>query len=578
MNKIALLLILILPISSACKDIIIMNDATSGDYNLFMKVRDPSRPGLQVLFIVNEGYEYSYHHPWKKYEMAFKTKYKIIGVATAGDTPPNIIKAGMMMTSAGIAYGDADVPTYYINPTKRAWDDFDWLRYAAQQASNEKEALDLLEEVVDMHAPAIGENLFVVGKDAYVVEADAFHFYSRKASSIDVMSNYPDYLWKSRVLRRIAIASSLDATFDGYAFEKEVIRIGGIYGIRVVEIDDDYVVVKQFPFGEEIKIEKGKGSKVGYFYVEFKEKDGRRAKLRVCYEYYEWKNRISKILKEKYGNISVIDLMNISRIHSWEIDRLRGLCENEMKACMIFKIPLKNSELFAVGWFAPDQCSSIFVPLHICDYDIYEDYKNGKASSLALSLLRKYGHGNISFGKFEEMLVNENEKAEEIAIKNMNKASDILTSVDTEMQKQAIILQEIWLNASNEEKNILRNLWKQDYYVTICEIEKNIDSIGRFSPDIGKIILSMCKTRIDIERIINGSDFSDKYSKAEYYINKGEYRKGIEIVKEIFEKIDKKLYGIEYKKDIKWYIVFLSVAIPVIIIMAIIFSKRKKFR
>lgn len=35
--------------TKACKDIIACGDATAGDYNLLLKVRDPSRPGLQVL-------------------------------------------------------------------------------------------------------------------------------------------------------------------------------------------------------------------------------------------------------------------------------------------------------------------------------------------------------------------------------------------------------------------------------------------------------------------------------------------------------------------------------------------------
>ncbi|MEM2258394.1 MAG: hypothetical protein QXE46_00610 [Candidatus Thermoplasmatota archaeon] len=575
MKKIALLVIFFLPVSSACKDIIVMDDATSGNYNLFMKVRDPSRPGLQVLFIANEGYEYAYHHPWRNYNMAFKTKYKIIGVATYGDTPPNIIKAGMMMTNAGIAYGDADVPTYYINPTKRAWDDFDWLRYAAQQASSEKEAVSLLEEVVDMHAPGVGENLFVVGKEAYVIEADAFHFYSRKANSIDVMSNYPEYLWKSRLLRRIGIASSFDKVFDGYAFEKEVLRIGGFYGVRLVEVKDDYVVVKQFPFGSDVKIEKGKGNKVGNFYVEFKEANGKKANLRICYEYYEWENKICRILNEKYGNISILDLMNISRIHSWEVDGLRGLCENEMKACMIFKIPLSNSNLLASGWFAPDQCSSIFIPVHICDYEIYDDYENGKAAEISLSLLRKYGHGNISFGNFEEMLFYENERAEEIAIKNIEKASKILTTVDVEMQKQAILIQKIFLNATYDEIKILKDLWKKDYYTTICEIEKDLEFLKNYS-DIGEIILSMCRTRVEIERIVNGSKFYDDYKKAESYIKEGNYKKGIEIVKNIFEKVDKKIYGVEYKK-LKGFEIF-AIILPLlflIILLAFIYRKIK---
>ena len=50
--------------TKGCKDIVACGDSTAGDYNLLLKVRDPSRPGVQVLCIVPEGYEYTYHHPW----------------------------------------------------------------------------------------------------------------------------------------------------------------------------------------------------------------------------------------------------------------------------------------------------------------------------------------------------------------------------------------------------------------------------------------------------------------------------------------------------------------------------------
>ena len=47
---------------SACKDIVACGNTTAGDYNLLLKVRDPSRPGYQVLTIVPKGYSYNYHH------------------------------------------------------------------------------------------------------------------------------------------------------------------------------------------------------------------------------------------------------------------------------------------------------------------------------------------------------------------------------------------------------------------------------------------------------------------------------------------------------------------------------------
>ena len=61
----------------ACKDIIAVDNATDGDYNLLLKVRDPSRLGPQVLCIVPEGYEYTYHHPWTGKSMEFTVDQNI---------------------------------------------------------------------------------------------------------------------------------------------------------------------------------------------------------------------------------------------------------------------------------------------------------------------------------------------------------------------------------------------------------------------------------------------------------------------------------------------------------------------
>ena len=91
-----------------CKDIIAVNDATQGEYNLLLKVRDPSRPGPQVLCIITKGYTYSYHHPWTGKRISFTVDQTYIGVTTQDDTIPNIVKSGMALSEAGIAYGQGD--------------------------------------------------------------------------------------------------------------------------------------------------------------------------------------------------------------------------------------------------------------------------------------------------------------------------------------------------------------------------------------------------------------------------------------------------------------------------------------
>jgi predicted nucleic acid-binding protein len=56
----------------------------------------------------------------------------------------------MVLTDAGLAFGDADTQSQWVNPTKNAWDDFDWIRYACQTANNDEEAITLLtNEAVD---------------------------------------------------------------------------------------------------------------------------------------------------------------------------------------------------------------------------------------------------------------------------------------------------------------------------------------------------------------------------------------------------------------------------------------------
>ena len=142
-----------------CKDIVAVGDSTKGDYNLLMKVRDPSRPGIQVLCMVPEGYDYSYNNPKTGKIMDFESINSYIGVTTTGDTIPNIVKPGMVLTSSGLAFGDADTGSNWVNYRRYAWDDFDWIRYACEKAKNEDEAVELLtEDVVDtLHAPGVSE-------------------------------------------------------------------------------------------------------------------------------------------------------------------------------------------------------------------------------------------------------------------------------------------------------------------------------------------------------------------------------------------------------------------------------------
>ena len=310
-----------------CKIVMAIGNATAGDYNLLLKVRDPARQGLQVLCIIPKGYEYDYHHPWLGYKMHFVVEKKFIGTTSKQDIPPNITKPGMLLTEAGIALADADTFSYLTNPSVFAWDDFDWMRYAAQEASNEDEAVYLLtKEVVDkMHAPTLAENIFVVGKDkGIIIEADAFNYCIKEIyNGIAIQSNYPKLLWKKHIIYPIFIALNFNFTYLGWVEEGDLVRIGGIAGIRVSKIHSDSIDIKLFPFGYKKEISLGEGKVLGNFWVKLIDIDNNKAKIYMCFKYYEWERKLEEILGKKEGNITEKDLMALSRIHSNDLEGLR---------------------------------------------------------------------------------------------------------------------------------------------------------------------------------------------------------------------------------------------------------------
>ena len=439
-----------------CKNIMAIGNATAGNYSLLLKVRDPARQGYQVLCSIPKGYEYDYHRPWTGIKMHFVVTHKFIGTTTKGDEPPNITKPGMLLSDAGLAFGDADTLCYLVNPTKYAWDDFDWMRYAAQSADNIEEAVSMLKNAVTkMHAPSVAENIFVAGANkGAIIEADAFNFKVRYIENgIEIQSNYPKMLWKEHILYPLFVASDFASNFTGWVKDRQKISIGSIIGIYITAINNNSIIVRMYPFGLWKEIYLGEGKPVGNFWVELKEIRDNEAKIFICYKYFMWEEKLKEIAMKKYGNIGLRDMMNWSRIHSADLQGLRGICQGGYEAATIYKIPSKYADLLSSLWFAADQCSSIFIPVHICDVDIYDAYENGESSAIALKLLQKYGSENLTklCEKVEKDIISETQKVEEEAeqlIENGSKEEAIilLTLSDMKMQMNAIEIEKTWLN------------------------------------------------------------------------------------------------------------------------------------
>ncbi len=565
---------------NGCKDIVAVGDETDGDFNLLLKVRDPSRPGLQLLCIVPKGYEYSYHHPWTGKSMEFNTIHKFIGVATKGDIIPNIVKSGMALSDAGIAYGDADTGSNWRNPTRKAWDDFDWIRYACEKADNEDEAVVLMtEECVDeLHASGVSENLFIVGPEkAFVIEADAFRYNIKEINDIVVMSNYPKELWRTQRRNALPIASSFEVEKEKYVRRGRTIRLNSLYGVRIVDIGEDWIVARQVPFikiynkgfrivGNRVRIELGKRETVGDYSVELFDIDGRKAKVSVSYVFKAWEDEMLQHIKSRYGSISVKDMMKWSRLHEDDVKGLRPMCEDyfQYETVMIYKIPNEDYNTLSSGWFSANHaCSSIFVPVHIAISDIYEPYKTGESAEISLQLLDIYKHGTLSdsFGLAEDVFLNETNEHEEIAVKLIKNNQDVeglLTIVDTGIQEQAWLTELLWLevgknsNQDNRQKIIdtISSIWKDNYSASLDSMASAIDSLEDISNTkiinlIIDIALNICKSRLDAAQAIGKetSTLFDEYENGKILIEKQNYKTGFQSLINTFYKGDMLLKG-----------------------------------
>jgi hypothetical protein len=493
--------ILIVPIGKSCKDIVIAPPATAGDYSLLLKVRDPSRDGLQVLCRVPKGTQYTYHYPWTGRPWDFLVTHAFIGVATQGDTLPNIVKAGMVLTDTGLAFGDADTLSEWINPTKNAWDDFDWIRYACQTAGTEDEAISLLttEAVDQLHATGVSENLFLVGpQQAVVIEADALRYTIKNIPEVLALSNYPKDLWRTQLIRSLPIASSFDAQKETWVRRGTIVHLGSVCGVKITQITPSSITVqivpvfafKNYGADKEATISLGERATVGPYSMTLLEINGNTARISVCTSVYAWEQELNTQIQPVLGNITVQDMIRWSRLHAADLDGLRPMCEdlNTYEAAMVFKIPNEHADLLSSGWFAANHaCSSIYIPIHSCDDDFYSPYETGEAAALSLALLQKYGHGNLTSlcQSVENVFLFENEINEALAHlmihANVN-VTPFLTELDQGMQEQAYLTEQLWFSLPNISRGILKDLWVENYSKTQQNIQRAI-SMLRYMPE-----------------------------------------------------------------------------------------------
>lgn len=323
----------------------------------------------------------------------------------------------------------------------------------------------------------------------------------------------------------------------------------------------------------------------------------------MCYVFKAWEDELLSNIQPLYGLITIEDMINISRLHPEDLSQLRPMCEDKYKyeSVAIFKIPNKNFNTLSSGWFSANHaCSSIYVPFHICDKDIYDPYENGEAAELSLNLLNEYGHGTLSnnFSKIEEVFFYETDLAEQMVktISNHQKISDYLTQIDTGIQKQAYLTEQIWLETSRESNkqkqaitDILGEIWEHNYSVSLMSMKDSINNLQNFSNSrriidkICEIALDICKLKIVSLNIIgkNIKNAELEYKIGDNLIKKDEYNLGFVHLENVFNECENLIKGqiipnqIQIDRENKLDVVLFLLAIILIAIAFILFLRLK---
>jgi hypothetical protein len=374
------------------------------------------------------------------------------------------------------------------------------------------------------------------------------------------MSNYPKELWKSQILKTLPISISFDFNITDYFESGDIIRLNSLYGIKIIDIKESSIIVRQIPLfkinlwsfiyvGKKIEINIGERKNVGDFSLKLIDIQNKLVQIKLSYKFKAWEEKMLEYINSRFGNITVKDMINWSRLKSSDLDGLRGMCEEiyENEAVAIYLIPNNHYDILSMGWFSPSYaCSSIFVPFHICNNDIFDPYENGEAAQLCQNLFRIYSYDNLScFKDIENVLLYENKIVENIAlniVEEREKLSDFLTIFDINAQKQAYLTEEIWfeidnvINENEKEKfiDISKNIWYLNYSNSLLAMKYNVLNLSELNNSfiiINKILeiaFCICESRFELGNTIGISidEALNEYLIAEEYINNFEYEIG----------------------------------------------------
>jgi hypothetical protein len=137
-------------------------------------------------------------------------------------------QGGMVLSDSGLAYGDADTNSNWVNPTKFAWDDFDWIRYACQTANSEEDAINLLTTEIQQ-AYKISQQPPIVPQSYYLP------IYGTGPDNLGDQSIYVDHV--GYIQDNYFIFKNINVSATG----KSVLSNGSLINIAITNAGADYV-------------------------------------------------------------------------------------------------------------------------------------------------------------------------------------------------------------------------------------------------------------------------------------------------------------------------------------------------
>jgi hypothetical protein len=329
-----------------------------------------------------------------------------------------------------------------------------------------------------------------------------------------------------------------------------VIHLGSLCGVKITDITPSSVTAKAVPtfvfrpygLDAEVSLQLGERATIGPYSVTLQGIDGPTAKLSVCTANYAWEQALLAYIQPMIGQITLSDMMGWSRLHSADLDGLRPMCEdaNTDEAALVCRVPHDYASLLSSGWFAANHpCASIYVPVHICDDDVYDPYETGEAAALSLNLLHKYGHGTLTSTcqGIESVFILENEVNEFIAsimIQNGLNITPFLTMMDTGMQEQAFLTEQLWQSIPNATQGIIKDIWEQDYVTSLSNMGK---AVGALQENTGSaesialleaIALSIGKSWMNAANVrgVSCPSAQQDFTKAQFLFSIGEHARG----------------------------------------------------